>query len=219
MAKVIAVIQEKGGTGKSTIATNLAGMAAGLLRVALVDADMPQGTSASWAAIRLQEKPESLTARTANSYEELVALVQSLDAEHDLIIIDAPPRLVETTKAALILSNLTLIPLGASAAEIWATADLLNTIEAAKAHNKELEARILWNRFRASTKSAKELSEAVRTELKLRQMGTRLGYRVAYSEALARGMTVMEWQDKQAQQEVRTLGREVGQLLKITIVK
>ena len=119
----------------------------------------------------------------------------------------------------LILSNLTLIPLGASAAEIWATADLLNTIEAAKAHNKELEARILWNRFRASTKSAKELSEAVRTELKLRQMGTRLGYRVAYSEALARGMTVMEWQDKQARDEIRTLGKEVGHLLKITIVK
>jgi chromosome partitioning protein len=219
MAKVIAVIQEKGGTGKSTIATNLAGMAAGLLRVALVDADMPQGTSASWAAIRLQNKPDTFTAKTAGSYQELVELVQELDTSHDLIVIDAPPRLVETTKAALILSNLSIIPLGASAAEIWATADLLNTIEAAKAVKPELEARILWNRFRASTKSAKELSEAVRQELKLRQLGTRLGYRVAYSEALARGLTTLEWTDKQAQQEIRTLGKEIGHLLKITIVR
>lgn len=219
MAKVIAVIQEKGGTGKSTIATNLAGMAAGLLRVALVDADMPQGTSASWAAIRLQNKPDTLTAKTAGSYQELVELVQELETTNDLIVIDAPPRLVETTKAALILSNLSIIPLGASAAEIWATADLLNTIEAAKAVKPELEARILWNRFRASTKSAKELSEAVRQELKLRQLGTRLGYRVAYSEALARGLTTLEWTDKQAQQEIRTLGKEIGHLLKITIVR
>jgi chromosome partitioning protein len=50
-------------------------------------------------------------------------------------------------------------------------------------------------------------------------MGTRLGYRVAYSEALARGMTVMEWQDKHARDEIRTLGKEVGHLLKINIVK
>lgn len=219
MAQIIGIIQEKGGTGKSTIATNLAGMAAGLLKVALVDCDMPQGTSASWAAIRLQDKPANLTAKTASSYKELVELVQGLEAEHDLIIIDAPPRLVETTKAALILSHLTIIPLGASAAEIWATADLLNTIEAAKAHKPHIEARILWNRFRASTRSAKELSETVRTELKLKQLGTKLGYRVAYSEALARGLTVLEWTDKQAQTEIRTLGRELGQLLKITLVR
>jgi chromosome partitioning protein len=219
MAKVIAVIQEKGGTGKSTIATNLAGMAAGLLRVALVDADLPQGTSASWAAIRLQDKPENLTARTAGSYQELVELVQELDVTHDLVVIDAPPRVAETTKAALILSSLTLIPLGASAAEVWATSDLLKIIEAARVHKPSVEARILWNRFRASTRSAKELSEAVRTGLKLKQLGTRLGYRVAYSEALARGLTTLEWTDKQAQQEVRTLGKEIGHLLKITMVR
>lgn len=219
MAHIIAVIQEKGGTGKSTIATNLAGMAADLHRVALVDCDMPQGTSASWAAIRLQDKPDSLTARTATSYQQLVEMVQGLEAEHDLIVIDAPPRIAEMTKAALILSNLTLIPLGASAAEIWATADLLTTIEAAKAHKPNVEARILWNRFRASTKSAKELAEAVRQELKLKQLGTKLGYRVAYSEALARGLTALEWGDKQAKEEIRTLGREIGHLLKITIVR
>jgi chromosome partitioning protein len=218
MAQIISVIQEKGGTGKSTIATNLAGMAAGLLNVALVDADLPQGTSASWAAIRLKEKPDSLTAKTVRSYQELVTLVQELEVTHDMVVIDAPPRIAETTKAALILSSLTLIPLGASAPEIWATTDLLRTIEAAKTHKPGVEARILWNRFRASTRSAKELSEAVMKELKLKQLKTKLGYRVAYSEALSRGLTTLEWTDKQAQQEVRTLGKELGQLLKITIV-
>lgn len=214
MAQVIAVIQEKGGTGKSTIATNLAGMAAKRCRVALVDCDMPQGTSQSWASIRLADKPENLTARTATSYTELVRLIDELVPNHDLIVIDAPPRIAESTKAALILSTLTLIPLGASAAEIWATADLLNTIEAAKQVKGAVDARILWNRFRASTNSAKELSEAVRTELNLKQLNTKIGYRVAYSEALARGLTALEWTDKQAQTEMLLLGAELNQILK-----
>jgi len=214
MAQVISVIQEKGGTGKSTIATNLAGMAAKRCRVALVDCDMPQGTSQSWASIRLADKPENLTARTATSYTELVRLIDELVPNHDLIVIDAPPRIAESTKAALILSTLTLIPLGASAAEIWATADLLNTIEAAKQVKGAVDARILWNRFRASTNSAKELSEAVRTELNLKQLNTKIGYRVAYSEALARGLTALEWTDKQAQTEMLLLGAELNQILK-----
>lgn len=252
MAQVISVIQEKGGTGKSTIATNLAGMAATqvkkttkpilgrtppfpIYKVAIIDCDMPQGTSQSWASIRLEnnrqraanivatdnqdfqniwEQPDNLTAWTATNYTELVELVGKLDKDHDLIVIDAPPRIAETTKAALILSTLTLIPLGASAAEIWATADLLNTIEAAKQVKGEVDARILWNRFRASTNSAKELSEAVRTELNLKQLKTRLGYRVAYSEALARGLTALEWTDKQAQAEIKQLGAELNQILK-----
>jgi len=214
MAQVISVIQEKGGTGKSTIATNLAGMASKRHKVALIDCDMPQGTSQSWASIRLASKPESMMARTASSYKELVLLVGELEPDYDLIVIDSPPRIAESTKAALILSSLTLIPLGASAAEIWATADLLNTIEAAKAVKGKVDARILWNRFRASTNSAKELSEAVRSELNLKQLNTKIGYRVAYSEALARGMTALEWNDKQAQTEMLLLGSELNQILK-----
>jgi chromosome partitioning protein len=159
-------------------------------------------------------KPENLTARTAASYKDLVMLVGELEPDHDLIVIDSPPRIAESTKAALILSTLTLIPLGASAAEIWATADLLNTIEAAKAVKGKVDARILWNRFRASTNSAKELSESVRTELDLKQLSTKIGYRVAYSEALARGMTALEWNDRQAQTEMLLLGAELNQILK-----
>ena len=214
MARVISIIQEKGGTGKSTIATNLAGIAAKRHKVALVDCDMPQGTSQSWASIRLSDKPENLITKTATNYTKLVHLVGDLSPNYDLIVIDAPPRIAESTKAALILGTLTIIPLGASAAEIWALADLLDTIKAAKQINGAIDARILWNRFRASTNSAKELFEAVRTELNLKQLKTKLGYRVAYSEALARGLTVLEWTDKQAQTEMMMLGVELNRILK-----
>ena len=210
MSKVIGIIQVKGGAGRSTIATNLAGiLAAEGKRVALIDCDMPQGTSASWAAIRLADKPDSLTVATASSHQELVAVVKRLDAEHDYLVLDGPPRIAEMTRAALILSHLCLIPLSASAAEIWATSDLLSTIHEAREVKPSVDARILWTRFRGSTKSAQELSAAAQSELGLKELKAKLGYRVAFSEALARGMTAAEWPERTARVEMQSVAREV----------
>jgi cellulose biosynthesis protein BcsQ len=52
MAKIIGVIQVKGGAGRSTVATNIAGELAKIGRTVLIDGDMPQGTSASWYAMQ-----------------------------------------------------------------------------------------------------------------------------------------------------------------------
>lgn len=210
MSKVIGIIQVKGGAGRSTIATNLAGiLSAEGKRVALIDCDMPQGTSASWAAIRLADKPDSLTVATASSHQELVAVVKRLDAEHDYLVLDGPPRIAEMTRAALILSHLSLIPLSASAAEIWATSDLLSTIHEAREVKPTVDARILWTRFRGSTKSAQELSAAAQSELGLKELRAKLGYRVAFSEALARGMTAAEWPERTARVEMQSVAKEV----------
>jgi chromosome partitioning protein len=72
MAIIVSVIQEKGGTGKSTIATNLVGIAKKGLKVALIDCDMPQGTSQSWAAMRYSgQVPVGDVRLTANIKEQL----------------------------------------------------------------------------------------------------------------------------------------------------
>lgn len=213
MAKIIGITQVKGGAGRSTIATNLAGAMGG--RVALIDCDMPQGTSASWYAIRSQQErlDGNLTMATANDHKELIDQVKRLTESHDVIIIDCPPRIAEITRAVLILSDLCLIPLGASGAEIWATTDLLKTIEEAKKVKPAVDARIVWNRYRGVTKSAQELSNAVKQELGLAEMKTKLGLRVAYSDALASGLTAVEWSDKAARDEVMELATETVQIL------
>ena len=215
MAKIIGIIQVKGGAGRSTIATNLAGMlAAEGRKVALIDCDMPQGTSASWAAIRRgDDLVGDMTIATASNHVELVERVKALDAGHDYLVLDAPPRIAEMTRAALILSRLCLIPLGASAAELWATGDLLTTIDEAKAIKPDVDARILWTRFRGSTKSAQELSAAARGELGLKELSNKLGYRVAFPEALARGMTVLEWGERTARVEFQAVGKEIKRIL------
>ncbi len=216
MANIIGIIQVKGGAGRSTIATNLAGMMADKRRVALIDCDMPQATAASWYSVRkTNNKQGSLTMATAADHTQLIAEIERLNADHDVIIIDAPPRIAEITRVALILSNLCIVPLGASLADIWATSDLLKTIEQAKEHKPNVNIRILWNKFRASTKSANDLSQEVKEKLNLKALGTKLGYRVAYSDAFGEGLTVTEWTDKAAKDEMLMLGIELEHLLKM----
>lgn len=213
MTKVIGIVQLKGGAGRSTLATNLATILSRKAPTALLDCDMPQGTSASWYAVREAEgRAERLTLANVETARDLVGTIEGLD--HDYVVIDAPPRIAEVTRAILMLSDLLLIPLGASAAEIWATTDLLETIEEAQAERPELKSRIVWNKFRAYTKSAPELRDAVKKELKAPALKNTMGYRVAYSEALARGLAADEWTDKAAREEVRAVVAEIERLAK-----
>jgi len=215
MAKIIGVIQVKGGVGRSTIATNLAAVLSLKKPTALIDCDLPQGTSASWYAVRKSEvPPANLTLALARDYRHLVRVVDEASREHRYIVIDGPPRIAEMTRAILVMSTLCLVPLGASGAEIWSTADLLRTIEAARKYRPGIDVRIVWNRFRSQTREAHDLSEAARQELGLKELSTRLGYRVAYSEALARGLAVNEWLDRTAHIEMMALADEVKKILK-----
>lgn len=215
LAQIVGIIQVKGGVGRSTIATNLAAVFSIKQPTALIDCDLPQGTSASWYAVRKAElPPANLTLATARDYRQLVGLAEELSRQHRFLIIDAPPRIAEMTRAIIAMSTLSLVPLGASAAEIWSTADLLDTIAAARQYRPDIDARIVWNRFRGNTREAVEMSAAARKELGLKELTTRLGYRVAYSEALARGLSVDEWLDRTAHTEILALAAEVHGILK-----
>lgn len=208
-AKIIGVIQVKGGAGRSTVSTNLAGELSKLGKTVLIDADMPQGTSASWYAVR--DQPGNLSADTATTHRELISKVEQYkDASY--IVLDGPPRIAELTRAILILSDLCLVPVGASAAEIWATSDLLDLIAEA---NKvtTVQARMLWTRHRPHTKLAINLSELAAKELGLVALSTSLGMRVAYPQALGEGLTVAELPDASAKLELSSLVAEVQTLL------
>jgi chromosome partitioning protein len=143
-----------------------------------------------------------------------VEQVQRLAVDHQFVIIDGAPRIAELTRAILMLADLVLIPLGTSSPDIWATTDLLKTIEEARAHRPQLEARLVWNRVRSGTKAATELPGEVETELKVPSLKTRIGQRVAYGEAIGRGLTVGEWSDQAAKAELKALVAEVLKLLR-----
>ncbi|MDD2774859.1 MAG: ParA family protein [Gallionella sp.] len=218
MGIVIGIIQVKGGVGRSTLATNLAAALARSARVALIDADVPQGTSASWGALRKRDGLlGQLTVASVADHRALVSKVRELVELNDFVVIDGPPRLAEVTRAIMAMSRLCLIPLGASVAEIWATADLVGIIQEARDRHLNVNARIVWNRFRQQTRAAHELGDAAEKQLGLFALQHKLGYRVAYSEVLARGLTVAEWPDHLARDEFAGLVFEIKQLLGVSV--
>ena len=218
MAKIIGVIQVKGGVGRSTVATNIAGELAKIGRTVLIDGDMPQGTSASWYAIREQAgkaggTDNNLVADTAADHRELIAKVEQYKTDADFIVLDGPPRIAEMTRAIMVLADLCLVPVGASVAEIWATADVLAIIEQAK-KVRAIDARMIWTRHRSFTKLAKDLTEQATAELGLPIIKTSLALRVAYPEALGAGLTVAELPDQNARIELRFLITEIKRILR-----
>ncbi len=214
MTRIIGLVQVKGGAGRSTVATNLAGELARFHDVMLLDCDMPQGTSASWAAVRTQAgRAGRLQAETVSNHRDLVDRVERLHGTVDYIIIDGPPRLAEMSRAIIVLSDLCLVPVTASAAEIWATSDLLTLLNDARTIRK-VDARLLWTRYRSYTRIAKELSEEAEKTLGLPAMKTTLGYRVAYAEALGLGRTAAEMGDAEARAEVVGLVVEIRRIMK-----
>ena len=131
------------GAGRSTVSTNLAGELSKLGKTVLIDCDMPQGT-ASWYSVREQAgKASNLVADTATNHRELVAKVEQYQ-DADFIVLDGPPRIAELTRAILVLADLCLIPVGASAAEIWATSDLLALGRGSHGQVKPINARMVW---------------------------------------------------------------------------
>jgi len=210
MTKVIGLIQVKGGTGRSTIATNLAGELARQGKVLLIDCDMPQGTSASWVAMR---KTGDVTPAIAESHTALVEVIEAHQSVHDFIVLDGPPRIAAMTRAIMLLSDLTLIPIGASAAEVWATSDIVPIVKDARTVKPDLNTKLVWIRYRGYTRSAKEISRSAGRELGLQALKTKISYRVAYSDALAAGRTVAETTDKIAKSEIQALTREVARSL------
>jgi len=214
-AKTIGIIQVKGGAGRSTVSTNLAGELSKLGKTVLIDCDMPQGTAASWFEVGDQSgRSGNLLADTATNHRELVTKVEQ-HQDADFIVLDGPPRIAELTRAILVLADLCLVPVGASAAEIWATSDLLVLVEEAK-KVKPVKARMVWTRYRPHTKLTQELSELATKELGLVALSTALGMRVAYMQALGEGLTVAELAEPSAKAEVRLLTTEIQKLLRAT---
>jgi len=194
----IAVVNTKGGVGKTTLAVHLATMLEAQQATLLIDGD-PQASAASWAAWR--REPEIVLGRpiTRSVNPTTVCLagraVFSEGAEvarqFAHTVIDAGGRDSASLRAALLLAERAIVPVGASTLDAAALTDLLEIADLARELNPQLRLRVLLSRIDPRTRDAGEMLTYL-AEQRLEVLDARICERVAYRRAVGDGLTVDE---------------------------
>jgi len=212
VSKVITIAQQKGGSGKTTIAANLATVFAikNKLSTTILDTD-PQGSLGKWFITR-QEKLKSkntIQFKTASLWGAQYE-AKSLKEKSDLVIIDTPPKIDADGRPAIEVADLILIPISPSQVDFWATESI---IELAKREKKEI--LILINRANAKSKLIKEAVKFV-NDMKVNKAKTILGNRQIFVSSMGLGLTVVEKQRTgKGSLEMLSLAKEIQSFLKI----
>ena len=206
LSKVITISQQKGGSGKTTIAVHLAlaFIKYHNLKVAVIDTD-PQGSLGKWFMIRTEKKVsnENLTFKTASlwgaQYES-----KTLKKDHDIVIIDTPPKIESDARPSIESADLVLIPVAASHVDFWATGAI---VELAKKANKKILIQI--NRSSQRSKLITKTNEFIKS-LDLSATKTIIGNRQIFASSMGEGKTAIEKQKKSnAIEEIKQLSEQI----------
>ena len=207
---IIAVVNQKGGTGKTTIATNLACAFAEGFRVLLLDADT-QGSSQDWADSRVkhQTPPEVRGIESGRLLQD----VRLLAPGYDWVIIDGPPGTTRASAEAVRAADLVLIPAKPGPFDVWAVPEIVAAVKARQetAAGSPKAAFVI-----TMSKPRSLLSLQIETALQeygLPVLRARTTERVAYPQAAIEGKSVLEGRDRTARHEILALRDEVERLI------
>jgi chromosome partitioning protein len=205
MKKIIAVINEKGGSGKSTVATNLAALLHRQgKRVVLVDAD-PQGTARDWRAA----SPENanLPPVIALDRPQMLSSISTLAA--DYVVIDGPAKAEAMAAAIVRISHVALIVIQPSGADLWASAATVKLIRSKLDVGGSIDAAFLVNRTSGVSRLSKLVKEGSWNEYEIDQMDSTIGNRVVFAQALTDGLSVFDLSDSMAKAEIEAVLTEM----------
>ncbi len=207
MGHVITLAQQKGGSGKTTIAANLAvAFARDGQSVALLDSD-PQGSLGRWYMARRERGEAGMEFSTASAWG-VAYECEKLRSAYDWIIVDTPPKVDADLRPALRESDLVLVPVSMSQVDLWATESVLDL-----ARREGRHVMVVMNRGRAGTRLAAEIASGI-ADLTAETARTTLGNRVAYAEAIGRGQGVLERPRGAWTEEFEALAKEVARAAK-----
>jgi chromosome partitioning protein len=214
--RIVTVAQQKGGSGKTTLATHLAvasafgdGVLGSGLKVAVMDCD-PQGSLGEWFEAREQalgEEATHLHFATASGWGARRE-ARKLARDYDLVIIDTPPKADLDARPAIDAADLVIVPVQPSPVDVWSTASTLEL--AAKEKSMPL---LVLNRVPARAALTDEMAAAV-AEYGARLAETRIGNRTAFASSLKSGRTALETERTgKAAAEARALAAELWEIL------
>lgn len=206
MSKIIAILNQKGGAGKTTIATNLARalqLEGG--QVLLVDSD-PQGSARDWNAAGNGE----VLPVVGLDRPTLAKDIKAVSDNHDWIVIDGAPQIAEMAVAAIKCADVVLIPVQPSPYDVWACADLVEVLKARQeVTDGKPKAAFVISRVIKNTQLGREIGDAL-NGYGLPVFASFTTQRVIYAKSAAVGSTVLDSEPgNEAAAEIRAIVKEL----------
>ena len=206
---VIAVLNQKGGSGKTTVATNLAyALKQAGSKVLLIDSD-PQGSARDWN----EANGGQLLPVVGLDRETLPSDLKAIQGGYDFVVIDGAPQIAKLAAAAVKVADVVIIPVQPSPYDIWAASDLVDLVKA----RQELTdgapvAAFLISRAITNTKLSGEVSEALEGYgFSVMKNGT--SQRVIYPTTASIGETVFSQPGNPAIAEIEAIAEEILEML------
>ena len=206
---IIALLNQKGGVGKTTLATHIAGeLEFQGWSVILIDAD-PQGSALDWTQRRNQNGLPRLFGTVGLARETLHQEAPALAKRCDHIVIDGPPRIAALARSALLAADLVLIPVQPSPYDVWASAEMLSLIREAQVFRPRLRAAFVINRRVSTTMIGREARRTL-ADQPLPVLFSEVRQRIVFADSVAAGQLARELDaDSIATREIAALTDEV----------
>lgn len=205
MGKVIAIVQQKGGAGKTTVAAHIAvGLRLKNYKILMIDLDSQESLS-MWFSLR-NTQDDGLKFISLTSWNLSTELMLHKD-KYDFIIIDSPPHLDSETKNAIKNADLLIVPMQPSPTDLWATEKILSLIEYNTSHYA-----ILLNRYNPHYKGHKNIADKLENKIVFKN---HFSNRIGFGTSMMQGKVVMETEPRSiSAQEVSNIIEEVILLFK-----
>lgn len=204
---IVVVGSIKGGTGKTTIATNLTVLRSATGRkVLLVDGD-EQKSSCIWARQRDSLGIPTPWTTVAIAGKDIFHQVPRMLTDYDDVIIDVGGRETRSLRAAIALADVFLIPFRPRSLDMWTLQDIKDLISEMIPANPKLKCYAIVNQADARGNENDDTIDILKSCSELICIENKIGYRKAFGSAVSDGLGVseMEVQDPKAIKELQTL--------------
>lgn len=212
----ISFLNQKGGVGKTTMATNIAdALARRGKRVLLVDADV-QASSLNWAAARDRfyafNGGKILFPVIGIPTNAIVTELSVLAGDYECVIIDGPAKDDDVSASAIMASDLVIIPVQPSPYDVWSCEQMVKLINRGKTMKPNLGAMFLINSMKANTVLSKEVHKAL-ADFSYPVLKTVVADREEFKKPVVRGSTALESLPRHpAAQDITNLTDELMEL-------